>query len=119
MHTLVGAGSSGRGLSAGSGLDVANLLKPPLARGELQCIGATTLDEFRKYFERDAALERRFQPVHIGEASPEQALAILGSLQVRRVGLAGILGTNLGIGFAKHRTSTCPPKKHSFAGRRL
>ena len=49
MHTLVGAGSSGRGLSAGSGLDVANLLKPPLARGELQCICATTLDEFHMW----------------------------------------------------------------------
>ncbi len=83
MHTLVGAGSAGRGLSAGAGLDVANLLKPPLARGELQCIGATTLGEFRKYFERDAALERRFQPVHVGEASAEQALAILGALQGR------------------------------------
>ncbi|KAK9833567.1 hypothetical protein WJX81_006674 [Elliptochloris bilobata] len=83
VHTLVGAGSSGRGLSAGAGLDVSNLLKPPLARGHLQVIGATTLGEFRKYLERDAALERRFQPVHVGEASPHQALAILGSLQAR------------------------------------
>ena len=59
IHTLVGAGS------LEGGMDAANLLKPALARGEMQCIGATTLDEYRKYIERDAALERRFQPVTI------------------------------------------------------
>ena len=63
VHTLVGAGSVGRGGGGGGGLDISNLMKPALARGELQCIGATTLDEPRKYIEREAALERRFQPV--------------------------------------------------------
>ena len=61
LHTLVGAGA------AEGAIDAANILKPPLARGELQCIGATTLDEYRKYIERDAALERRFQPVMVEE----------------------------------------------------
>lgn len=77
---LVGAGSTSR--SGGSGLDISNLLKPPLARGELQCIGATTLDDHRKYIERDAALERRFQPVHVSEPTLPQALQILQGLQV-------------------------------------
>jgi ATP-dependent Clp protease ATP-binding subunit ClpA len=58
VHTLVGAGAVGRGGGGGGGLDISNLIKPALARGELQCIGATTLDEHRKYIERDAALER-------------------------------------------------------------
>ncbi len=61
LHTVVGAGA------AEGGSDAANLLKPALARGELRCIGATTLDEYRKYIEKDAALERRFQPVFVGE----------------------------------------------------
>ena len=60
VHTLVGAGA------AEGAIDAANILKPALARGELQCIGATTLEEFRKYIEKDAALERRFQPVMVG-----------------------------------------------------
>ncbi|CAN5678785.1 ATP-dependent Clp protease ATP-binding subunit [soil metagenome] len=71
LHTLVGAGA------AEGAIDAANILKPPLARGELQCIGATTLDEFRKYIEKDAALERRFQPVMIEEPTLEQTVAIL------------------------------------------
>jgi len=71
VHMLVGAGS------AGSSVDAANILKPSLARGELQCIGATTLDEYRKYIESDAALERRFQPVFVDEPSPEEAIEIL------------------------------------------
>src|SRR3954470_16813540 len=66
LHTLVGAGA------AEGAVDAANILKPSLARGELQCIGATTLDEFRKYIERDAALERRFQPVMVGEPTIEE-----------------------------------------------
>ena len=66
LHTLVGAGA------AEGAIDAANILKPPLARGELQCIGATTLDEYRKYIERDAALERRFQPVMVEEPTLEQ-----------------------------------------------
>jgi ATP-dependent Clp protease ATP-binding subunit ClpC len=75
IHTLVGAGS------AEGGLDAANILKPALARGELQCIGATTLDEYRQYIERDAALERRFQPVMVGEPSVEETILILHGLR--------------------------------------
>ncbi len=75
VHMLVGAGS------AGSSVDAANILKPSLARGELQCIGATTLDEYRKYIESDAALERRFQPVHVDEPSPEEAVQILKGIK--------------------------------------
>ena len=71
VHMLVGAGS------AGSSVDAANILKPALARGEFQCIGATTLNEYRKYIESDAALERRFQPVYVDEPTPEMAIEIL------------------------------------------
>ena len=71
VHMLVGAGS------AGSSMDAANLLKPALARGDLQCIGATTLDEYRKYIEGDAALERRFQPVRVDEPTIEETVEIL------------------------------------------
>ncbi len=77
FHTLVGAGK------AEGSLDAANILKPALARGELQCIGATTLDEYRKNIEKDAALERRFQPVKVGEPTTEEALAILKGLRDR------------------------------------
>jgi ATP-dependent Clp protease ATP-binding subunit ClpC len=77
VHTLVGAGS------LEGGMDAANLLKPALARGEMQCIGATTLDEYRKYIERDAALERRFQPVTIGPASVLETIEILQGLRSR------------------------------------
>ncbi|MBQ8555119.1 MAG: ATP-dependent Clp protease ATP-binding subunit, partial [Clostridia bacterium] len=77
MHTIVGAGS------AEGSLDAANILKPALARGELQCIGATTLDEYRKHIEKDAALERRFQPVHVGEPTDDETLAILHGLRER------------------------------------
>ncbi|MBE9182513.1 ATP-dependent Clp protease ATP-binding subunit [Oculatella sp. LEGE 06141] len=77
VHTLVGAGA------VEGGLDAANILKPALARGELQCIGATTLDEYRKHIERDAALERRFQPVMVGEPSVEETILILRGLRSR------------------------------------
>jgi ATP-dependent Clp protease ATP-binding subunit ClpB len=77
LHTVVGAGR------AEGGSDAANLLKPALARGELRCIGATTLDEYRTYIEKDAALERRFQPVMIGEPSVEDTIAILRGLKPR------------------------------------
>jgi len=77
MHTIVGAGS------AEGSLDAANIMKPALARGELQCIGATTLDEYRKHIEKDAALERRFQPVRVGEPTAEEALDILHGLRER------------------------------------
>ena len=78
LHTLVGAGAGGEG-----GMDAANLLKPALARGELRTIGATTLDEYRKYIEKDAALERRFQPVYVAEPSVEDTIAILRGLKER------------------------------------
>src|SRR5919198_4267155 len=77
LHTLVGAGG------AEGAIDAANLLKPALARGELRCIGATTLDEYRKHIEKDAALERRFQPVYVGEPSVEDTIAILRGLKER------------------------------------
>ena len=77
LHTLVGAGA------AEGAIDAANILKPPLARGELQCIGATTLDEYRKYIERDAALERRFQPVMVEEPTIEQSVLILMGIRER------------------------------------
>jgi len=75
MHTLVGAGK------AEGAMDAGNLLKPSLARGELHCIGATTLDEYRKYIEKDAALERRFQPVFVGEPSVPDTISILRGLK--------------------------------------
>jgi len=77
LHTLVGAGA------AEGATDASNLLKPALARGELRCIGATTLDEYRKYIEKDAALERRFQQVYTAEPSVEDTIAILRGLQER------------------------------------
>jgi ATP-dependent Clp protease ATP-binding subunit ClpC len=77
VHTLIGAGA------AEGAIDAANILKPALARGELQCIGATTLDEYRKHIERDAALERRFQPVMVGEPSVEETIEILIGLRQR------------------------------------
>ena len=77
IHTLVGAGK------ADGAMDAGNMLKPALARGELHCIGATTLDEYRKYIEKDAALERRFQKVYVGEPSVEDTIAILRGLKER------------------------------------
>jgi len=77
VHTLIGAGA------AEGAIDAANILKPALARGELQCIGATTLDEYRKHIERDAALERRFQPVMVGEPSVVDTIEILRGLRER------------------------------------
>jgi ATP-dependent Clp protease ATP-binding subunit ClpB len=77
LHTIVGAGA------AEGAVDAANLLKPMLARGELRCVGATTLDEYRKHIEKDAALERRFQPVIVGEPSVQDTIAILRGLKER------------------------------------
>src|SRR3954466_12838630 len=77
LHTIVGAGA------AEGAVDAANLLKPMLARGELRCVGATTLDEYRKHIEKDAALERRFQPVFVGEPSVSDTIAILRGLKER------------------------------------
>jgi ATP-dependent Clp protease ATP-binding subunit ClpB len=75
IHTIVGAGA------AEGAMDAANMLKPALARGELRCIGATTIDEYRKHIEKDPALERRFQPVYVDEPTPEEAIAILRGLK--------------------------------------
>ena len=77
LHTLIGAGG------AEGAIDASNILKPSLARGELQCIGATTLDEYRKYIEKDATLERRFQPIHVDEPSLEESTQILKGLRDR------------------------------------
>lgn len=77
LHTLIGAGG------AEGAIDASNILKPALARGELQCVGATTLDEYRKYIEKDAALERRFQPIQVDEPVPEDAIKILHGLRDR------------------------------------
>ena len=78
MHTVVGAGATGEGA-----MDASNMLKPMLARGELRMVGATTLDEFREHVEKDPALERRFQPVLVGEPSVEDTIAILRGLKDR------------------------------------
>ncbi|AKP75126.1 MULTISPECIES: ATP-dependent protease ATP-binding subunit ClpC [Priestia] len=77
LHTLIGAGG------AEGAIDASNILKPSLARGELQCIGATTLDEYRKYIEKDAALERRFQPIQVDEPTLEESIQILKGLRDR------------------------------------
>jgi len=75
LHTIIGAGA------AEGAVDASNMLKPSLARGELRCVGATTLNEYKKYIERDAALERRFQPVYVGEPSVEETISILRGLK--------------------------------------
>src|SRR5262245_19236356 len=77
LHTVVGAGA------AEGAMDASNMLKPMLARGELHCIGATTLDEYRKHIEKDAALERRFQPIYVGEPAVEDTISILRGLRER------------------------------------
>ena len=77
LHTLVGAGA------AEGAIDASNMLKPALARGELRCVGATTLNEYRKYVEKDAALERRFQPIYVSQPSVEDTIAILRGLKER------------------------------------
>jgi ATP-dependent Clp protease ATP-binding subunit ClpB len=84
LHTLVGAGG------AEGSMDASNMIKPPLARGELRCVGATTLNEYRKYIEKDAALERRFQPVLVGEPTVEATIAILRGLRERYEGHHGV-----------------------------
>jgi ATP-dependent Clp protease ATP-binding subunit ClpC len=84
LHTLVGAGA------AEGSLDLSSMIKPELARGELQCIGATTFDEYRKYVEADAALERRFQPVHVDEPTIEQTVAILRGLRPKYAAHHGV-----------------------------
>ena len=77
MHTVVGAGA------ASGSMDASNLLKPALARGQLRCIGATTINEYQKYIKQDKALERRFQQVYVGEPSPKDTVSILHGLKPR------------------------------------
>ena len=79
MHTIIGAGG------AEGAMDASNILKPSLARGEIQLIGATTIEEYRKYIEKDAALERRFQPVVVEEPTEEESIAILKGLRRSRM----------------------------------
>jgi ATP-dependent Clp protease ATP-binding subunit ClpC len=88
LHTVVGAGN------AAGAMDASNMLKPALARGELHCIGATTLDEYRQHIEKDSALERRFAPVHVDEPSPEDTVAILRGLRTRYEDHHGITYTD-------------------------
>ncbi len=77
LHTIIGAGN------VGGSMDASNMLKPALARGDLRCVGATTINEYRKYIEKDAAFERRFSPIYVGEPSEEDTIAILRGLQER------------------------------------
>merc|ERR1711937_145551 len=77
VHTLIGAGA------AEGAIDAANIIKPALARGELQCIGATTIEEYRKHIEKDPALERRFQPVQVPEPSVDETIEIVRGLRDR------------------------------------
>ena len=88
LHNIVGAGS------AEGAIDAANILKPALSRGEIQVVGATTLEEYRKYIEKDSALERRFQPVRVGEPTPEQTLEILKGIRPRYEAHHGIVITD-------------------------
>jgi ATP-dependent Clp protease ATP-binding subunit ClpC len=88
LHTVVGAGN------AAGAMDASNMLKPALARGELQCVGATTLDEYRQHIEKDAALERRFAPVHVDEPSVEDSISILRGLRTRYEDHHGITYTD-------------------------
>src|SRR5262249_32305227 len=85
LHTIVGAGG------AEGAIDASNMLKPALARGELQCIGATTLDEYRKYIEKDGALERRFQPIRVDQPSVNETIKILGGNKTRDEDYYGIV----------------------------
>jgi ATP-dependent Clp protease ATP-binding subunit ClpB len=100
LHTLVGAGK------AEGSMDAANMLKPMLARGELRCVGATTLKEYRNYIEKDAALERRFQPVFVGEPSVEDTISILRGLKERYEIHHGVRITDPATGSFPTRRST-------------
>ena len=106
LHTIVGAGK------ADGAMDAGNLLKPMLARGELHCIGATTLNEYRQYIEKDAALERRFQPVMVGEPSVEDTIAILRGLKERYEVFHGVkIQDNALIATAISPTASCPTRR--------
>ncbi|GAA0177971.1 ATP-dependent Clp protease ATP-binding subunit [Clostridium sediminicola] len=94
IHTIIGAGG------AEGAIDASNILKPALARGEIQCIGATTIEEYRKHVEKDAALERRFQPVNVGEPSKEESILILKGLRDKYEAHHGVKITDEAIGAA-------------------
>ncbi|MEG2018283.1 MAG: ATP-dependent Clp protease ATP-binding subunit [Clostridium sp.] len=106
IHTIVGAGG------AEGAIDAANILKPALARGELQCIGATTIEEFRKYIEKDSALERRFQSVLINEPSKEEAIQILRGLKERYEFYHGVEFTDKAIEAAVNLSSRYLPDRY-------
>src|SRR2546428_382060 len=99
LHTLVGAGA------AEGAMDASNLLKPALARGQLRCVGATTLDEYRKHIEKDAALERRFQPIFVGEPSVEDTISILRGLKEKYEVHHGVRIQDSAIGAAATRSN--------------
>src|SRR5690606_38889418 len=105
VHMLVGAGS------AGSSVDAANILKPALSRGELQCIGATTLDEYRKHIESDAALERRFQQILVAEPSIEETIEILQGIKVPYQEHHNVEITNEAIEAAAHLSARYVPDR--------
>ncbi|KAK3142715.1 hypothetical protein QOZ80_4BG0350330 [Eleusine coracana subsp. coracana] len=111
VHTLIGSGIAGRG-SKGAGLDIANLLKPALARGELQCIASTTLDEHRLHFEKDKALARRFQPVFVNEPSQEDAVKILLGLREKYETYHKCKYTLEGINAAVYLSARYIPDRH-------
>ncbi|KAM0847577.1 hypothetical protein ACQ4PT_054930 [Festuca glaucescens] len=111
VHTLIGSGIAGRG-SKGAGLDIANLLKPALARGELQCIASTTLDEHRLHFEKDKALARRFQPVYVNEPSQEDAVKILLGLREKYETYHKCKYTLEGINAAVYLSARYIPDRH-------
>lgn len=94
LHTIIGAGG------AEGAIDAANMLKPALSRGELQCIGATTLNEYKKYIERDAALERRFQPIIVDESSINETIEILKGIKLKYEEHHRILYTDRALGSA-------------------
>ena len=106
VHMLVGAGS------AGSSVDAANILKPSLARGELQCIGATTLDEYRKYIEGDPSLERRFQPIFVGEPTVEETIEILRGIKERYEAHHKLLISDEAVRTAAHLASRYVPDRY-------
>lgn len=106
VHMLVGAGS------AGSSVDAANILKPSLARGELQCIGATTMEEYRKYIESDAALERRFQPINVDEPTIEETIEILRGIKDRYEEHHSVFITDEALHAAAHLSARYIPDRY-------
>ena len=113
----------GAGAAEGA-MDASNMLKPMLARGELHCIGATTLDEYRKHIEKDAALERRFQPVFVDQPTVEDTISILRGLRERYEEHHGVRITGLGAGggrgalaTATSPTASCPTKPSTWSTR--